>query len=56
MKVSLIGLVGMGPPMATNLLKAGYGVRIYRTAEKARPLLEQGAIAARPRRPHRGAS
>ena len=31
----------MGVAMATNLLKAGFGLRVYnRTAEKARPLLE----------------
>src|SRR5438132_10728798 len=42
--VGFIGLGGMGLAMATNLLKAGYGLRVYnRTAAKARPLLEQGA-------------
>src|SRR5260370_3271070 len=46
--VGFIGLGGMGLAMATNLLKAGFGVRVYnRTAEKARPLLEQGAVLAR---------
>jgi 3-hydroxyisobutyrate dehydrogenase-like beta-hydroxyacid dehydrogenase len=46
--VGFIGLGGMGPAMATNLLKAGYGLRVYnRTAEKARPLLEFGARLAR---------
>src|SRR6202023_398625 len=46
--VGFIGLGGMGLPMATNLLKAGFGLRVYnRTAGKARPLLEQGAILAR---------
>jgi predicted N-acyltransferase len=33
--------------MATNLLKTGFRLRVHnRTAEKARPLLEQGAILA----------
>ena len=46
--VGFIGLGGMGLAMATNLLKAGFGLRVYnRTAEKARPLLELGAILAR---------
>src|SRR5437879_4193595 len=46
--VGFIGLGGMGLPMATNLLKAGFGLCVYnRTAEKARPLLEQGAVLAR---------
>src|SRR5947209_17775340 len=46
--VGFIGLGSMGLPMATNLSKAGFGLRVYnRTAEKARPLLERGAILAR---------
>src|SRR5207302_8864355 len=46
--IGFIGLGGMGLAMATNLLKAGFGLRVYnRTAEKARTLLEQGAILAR---------
>src|SRR5260370_27187017 len=46
--VGFIGLGSMGLPMATNLIKAGFGLRVYnRTAAKARPLLEQGAILAR---------
>ena len=46
--VGFIGLGSMGLPMATNLLKAGCGLRVYnRTTEKARPLLEQGALLAR---------
>src|SRR5258708_9246260 len=37
----------MGLAMATNLLKAGFGLRVYnRTPDKARPLLVQGAILA----------
>jgi len=46
--IGFIGLGGMGLAMATNVLKAGFGLRVYnRTAEKARPLLEQGAVLAR---------
>ena len=46
--IGFIGLGGMGLPIATNLLKAGFGLRVYnRTAEKARPLLEQGAVLVR---------
>src|SRR6202035_3112363 len=45
--VGFIGLGNMGLAMATNLLKAGFGLRVYnRTAEEARPLLEQGATLA----------
>jgi 3-hydroxyisobutyrate dehydrogenase-like beta-hydroxyacid dehydrogenase len=46
--IGFIGLGNMGLALATNLLKAGFGLRVYnRTAEKARPLLEQGATLAR---------
>ena len=46
--IGFIGLGGMGLAMATNLLKAGFGLRVYnRTAEKARPLLEGGATLVR---------
>jgi 3-hydroxyisobutyrate dehydrogenase-like beta-hydroxyacid dehydrogenase len=46
--VGFIGLGAMGLAVATNLLKAGIGLRVYnRTAEKARPLLELGARLAR---------
>ena len=46
--VGFIGLGNMGQAMATNLIKAGYGLRVYnRSAEKVRPLLEQGATLAR---------
>jgi 3-hydroxyisobutyrate dehydrogenase-like beta-hydroxyacid dehydrogenase len=50
MKVGFIGLGNMGLAMAMNLLKAGYELTVYnRTAQKARPLLEQGArVAANP--------
>jgi len=47
MKVGFIGLGNMGLPMAMNLLKAGHELTVYnRTAEKAKPLLKQGARAA----------
>src|SRR5450755_3979284 len=46
--VGFIGLGGMGLAMATNLTKAGFGLRVYnRTTEKARPLLELGARLVR---------
>jgi 3-hydroxyisobutyrate dehydrogenase-like beta-hydroxyacid dehydrogenase len=46
--IGFIGLGGMGLAMATNLLKAGFGLRVYnRTADKARPLVERGAVLAR---------
>src|ERR1700758_1522775 len=46
--IGLIGLGAMGLAVATNLVKAGFGLRVYnRTAEKARPLLEAGARLAR---------
>src|SRR3954471_20182067 len=46
--VGFVGLGNMGLAMATNLLKAGFGLRVYnRTTEKARPLLELGATIAR---------
>ena len=45
--IGFIGLGGMGLAMATNLLKVGFGLRVFnRTAEKARPLLELGAHLA----------
>jgi len=44
MKVGFIGLGNMGSGMAANLLKAGHEVAVYnRSAEKTRPLVEQGA-------------
>jgi 3-hydroxyisobutyrate dehydrogenase-like beta-hydroxyacid dehydrogenase len=46
--MGFIGLGGMGLAMASNLLQAGFGLRVYnRTAEKARPLVELGARLAR---------
>lgn len=42
--IGFIGLGNMGLPIATNLVKAGYKLRVYnRTAEKAQPLIAQGA-------------
>jgi 3-hydroxyisobutyrate dehydrogenase-like beta-hydroxyacid dehydrogenase len=47
MKVGFVGLGNMGSAMAMNLLKAGHNLTVYnRTAEKAQPLLKQGASAA----------
>ena len=47
MKVGFIGLGQMGSAMAMNLLKGGHDLIVYnRTAEKAKPLLKQGARAA----------
>jgi 3-hydroxyisobutyrate dehydrogenase-like beta-hydroxyacid dehydrogenase len=47
MKIGFIGLGNMGSGMAMNLLKAGHELTVYnRTAEKAKPLLQQGARAA----------
>jgi 3-hydroxyisobutyrate dehydrogenase-like beta-hydroxyacid dehydrogenase len=44
MKIGFIGLGIMGAPMAGHLLKAGHEVTVYnRTAEKAKPLIQQGA-------------
>src|SRR4051812_9054923 len=46
--LGFIGLGGMGLALATNLLRAGFGLRVYnRSPAKARPLLEQGARLAR---------
>src|SRR4051812_1320822 len=46
--LGFIGLGGMGLALATNLLRAGFGLRVYnRSPAKARPLLEQGAHLAR---------
>jgi 3-hydroxyisobutyrate dehydrogenase-like beta-hydroxyacid dehydrogenase len=42
--LGFIGLGNMGLPIATNLLKAGYQLRVYnRTAQKAAPLIAAGA-------------
>ena len=45
--LGFIGLGNMGAPIAANLLKAGYGLRVYnRTTAKAEPLVEKGATVA----------
>ncbi|MGH9713468.1 MAG: NAD(P)-dependent oxidoreductase [Candidatus Acidiferrales bacterium] len=45
--LGFIGLGNMGTPIAANLLKAGYGLRIYnRTASKAASLVAKGATLA----------
>ncbi len=45
--IGFIGLGNMGLPMATNLINAGYKLKVYnRTAKKAQPLIEQGAELA----------
>jgi 3-hydroxyisobutyrate dehydrogenase-like beta-hydroxyacid dehydrogenase len=42
--IGFIGLGNMGRPMAANLLKAGFPLKVYnRTPDKARALVEQGA-------------
>ena len=47
MKVGFIGLGNMGVGMASTLIKAGHELTVYnRTAEKARPLVQQGARLA----------
>jgi 3-hydroxyisobutyrate dehydrogenase-like beta-hydroxyacid dehydrogenase len=48
--IGFIGLGQLGFPMATNLLNAGYALRVYnRTASKAESLVAQGAqLATRP--------
>jgi 3-hydroxyisobutyrate dehydrogenase-like beta-hydroxyacid dehydrogenase len=44
--IGFIGLGHMGQPMALNLLKAGYALKVYnRTASKTEPLVAQGAEA-----------
>ena len=48
--IGFIGLGHLGLPLATNLLNAGYSLRVYnRTASKAEPLVAQGAqLVSRP--------
>jgi len=47
MKVGFIGLGIMGQPMAKNVVKKGYSLSVFnRTAEKALPLKEAGAVVA----------
>lgn len=48
MDIGFIGLGNMGRGMAANLIGAGHRVTVYnRSPEKAEPLVEQGATAAR---------
>ncbi len=43
--IGFIGIGNMGEPMAANLLKAGYALKVYnRTPEKVKPLVSLGAI------------
>lgn len=45
--LGFIGLGNMGAPIAANLLKAGFGLRVYnRTTSKATPLTAKGATLA----------
>jgi 3-hydroxyisobutyrate dehydrogenase-like beta-hydroxyacid dehydrogenase len=45
--LGFIGLGNMGEPIAANLLRAGFGLRVYnRTAAKAAPLVAKGAAQA----------
>jgi 3-hydroxyisobutyrate dehydrogenase-like beta-hydroxyacid dehydrogenase len=45
--LGFIGLGNMGAAIAANLLKAGFGLRVYnRTASKAAPLTAKGATLA----------
>src|SRR5215218_9689711 len=45
--VAVLGTGMMGAPMARNLLAAGFQVRAWnRTAEKAAPLADAGAVVA----------
>ncbi|WP_445505617.1 NAD(P)-dependent oxidoreductase [Niallia sp. 03091] len=47
MKIGWIGLGNMGIPIASNLIKAGFNVKIYnRTAAKGEELVKQGAVQA----------
>lgn len=44
--IGFIGLGNMGTPIVTNLMEKGYRLKVYnRTASKAAPLVERGAIA-----------
>jgi 3-hydroxyisobutyrate dehydrogenase-like beta-hydroxyacid dehydrogenase len=47
MKIGFIGTGIMGLPMAGHLLAAGHGMQVYnRTASKAQPLIDRGAVQA----------
>ena len=47
MEIAWIGTGIMGAPMARRLLKAGHHLRVFnRSPEKARPLIDEGAVMA----------
>jgi 3-hydroxyisobutyrate dehydrogenase-like beta-hydroxyacid dehydrogenase len=46
-KIAILGLGAMGLRIAQNLLSTNYSVFVYnRTPEKAKPLIDRGAIVA----------
>ncbi|WP_306557955.1 NAD(P)-binding domain-containing protein, partial [Nostoc sp. 'Peltigera malacea cyanobiont' DB3992] len=46
-RIAYLGLGIMGSGMATNLLKAGYDLRVWnRSPESCKPLVEKGATQA----------
>jgi 3-hydroxyisobutyrate dehydrogenase-like beta-hydroxyacid dehydrogenase len=46
-KIAFLGLGQMGTPMATRLLQGGHHVTVWdRTADRAAPLVDRGAVAA----------
>ncbi|MBW4083459.1 NAD(P)-dependent oxidoreductase [Paenibacillus sp. S150] len=55
-QIGFIGLGTMGAPMASNLLRSGFGVTVYnRTAAKSEPLRAEGAqVAATPQNAAQG--
>lgn len=47
MKIGVVGLGRMGSALASALLDKGYGIAVWnRTASRAQPLVERGAVAA----------
>ena len=49
MKIGFIGLGAMGAAIAANLVRAKHEVRVWnRSAEKARPLIDAGAVPVMP--------
>lgn len=49
MKIAFLGLGSMGQPMAQNLLKAGYEVKVWnRSAAAVEPLVANGASSCKP--------
>ena len=57
-KIGFVGIGLMGAPMAANLIRAGFQLRVWnRTASKCDPLLEMGAtLATSPAQAARGAN